>query len=46
VSILALWLKRGFIGELASPGGSVAAEVVNDAGLLVVNDAGLILVLG
>jgi hypothetical protein len=36
VSILALWLKRGFIGDRASPGGSVADEVVSRDGLLLV----------
>jgi hypothetical protein len=36
VSILALWLKRGFIGERASPSGSVAEEVVARTGVVIV----------
>jgi hypothetical protein len=36
VSILALWLKRGFIGTRASPGGSVAEEVVARTGVVIV----------
>jgi hypothetical protein len=36
VSILALWLKRGFIGPRSSSGGSVAEEVVARTGVVIV----------
>lgn len=44
MSILALWLKRGFIGVRSSPGGSVAEEVVARSGVVIVARNGSIIV--